>query len=49
MDIQIIILTLVLILIGVVIYLLISQKNKKDENTQNIEINQLKELSLIHI
>ena len=43
MDIQIIILTLVLILIGVVIYLLISQKNKKDENTQNIEINQLKE------
>ena len=43
MDIQIIILTLVLILISVVIYLLISQKNKKDENTQNIEINQLKE------
>ena len=43
MDIQIIILTLVLILISVVIYLLISQKNKKDENTQNTEINQLKE------
>ena len=43
MDIQIIILTLVLILISVVIYLLISQKNKKDDNTQNIEINQLKE------
>ena len=43
MDIQIIILTLVLILISVVIYLLISQKNKKDDNTQNTEINQLKE------
>ena len=43
MDIQIIILTLVLILIGVVIYLLISQRNKKDDNTQNTEINQLKE------
>ena len=43
MDIQIIILTLVLILISVVIYLLVSQKNKKDDNTQNTEINQLKE------
>ena len=43
MDIQVIILTLVLILIGVVIYLLISQRNKKDDNTQNTEINQLKE------
>ena len=43
MDIQIIILTLVLILISVVIYLLISQRNKKDDNTQNTEINQLKE------
>ena len=43
MDIQIIILSLVLILIGVVIYLLISQKNKQVDNTQNAEINQLKE------
>ena len=43
MDIQVIILTLVLILISVVIYLLISQRNKKDDNTQNTEINQLKE------
>ena len=43
MDIQIIILTLVLILISVVIYLLISERNKQVDNTQNTEINQLKE------
>ena len=43
MDIQIIILTLVLILISVVIYLLISERNKQVDNTQNAEINQLKE------
>ena len=43
MDIQVIILSLVLILVGVVIYLLISERNKQVDNTQNTEINQLKE------
>ena len=43
MDFGNILIILVLVLLGVVIFLLLGQKNKKEDNTQTNEINQLKE------
>ena len=43
MSFENILLLFVLVLLGVVIYLLLSQKNKKEDNNQSNEINQLRE------
>ena len=43
MDFGNILIILVLVLLGVVIFLLLGQKNKKEDNSQTNEINQLKE------